>query len=177
LVRAKVRPSLTLLPDGRAIQIGGEHEDYYDPDFCIYNDVFVHEPDRSIDRSIDTDLRLSRICLSANRFSHSHVDWRLHLCNRLARLPWLSRVSCHPGTSLRHPHFADGAAANLRRSAWLDLPTPSIGCRCKTHSNLGRPPREINSGDAEVHNPNSEAFQLDLDQLVWQHIESFNGST
>lgn len=41
--------SLTLLPDGRAVQIGGEHEDYYDPDFCIYNDVFVHHPDGSIE--------------------------------------------------------------------------------------------------------------------------------
>jgi ankyrin repeat protein len=41
--------SLTLLPDGRAIQIGGEHEDSYDPDFCIYNDVFVHHPDGRID--------------------------------------------------------------------------------------------------------------------------------
>ena len=40
--------SLTLLPDGLAVQIGGEHEDYYDPDFCIYNDVFVHERDGSI---------------------------------------------------------------------------------------------------------------------------------
>lgn len=40
--------SLTLLPDGRMVQIGGEHEDYYDPDFCIYNDVFVHERDGSI---------------------------------------------------------------------------------------------------------------------------------
>lgn len=40
--------SLTLLPGGRAIQIGGEHEDFYDADFCIYNDVFVHEPDGSI---------------------------------------------------------------------------------------------------------------------------------
>ncbi|MBL8254202.1 MAG: ankyrin repeat domain-containing protein [Candidatus Competibacter sp.] len=40
--------SLTLLPDGRAIQIGGEHEDSYDPDFCIYNDVFVHEPSGAI---------------------------------------------------------------------------------------------------------------------------------
>lgn len=36
--------SLTLLPDGRAVQIGGEHEDSYDPDFCIYNEVFIHEP-------------------------------------------------------------------------------------------------------------------------------------
>jgi ankyrin repeat protein len=41
--------SLTFLPDGRIVQIGGEHEDYYDPDFCIYNDVFVHHPDGRID--------------------------------------------------------------------------------------------------------------------------------
>jgi ankyrin repeat protein len=41
--------SLTLLPDGRAIQIGGEHEDSYDSDFCIYNDVFVHHADGRID--------------------------------------------------------------------------------------------------------------------------------
>lgn len=37
--------SLTFLPDGRIVQVAGEHEDGYDPDFCIYNDVFVHEPD------------------------------------------------------------------------------------------------------------------------------------
>lgn len=37
--------SFTELPDGRFVQIGGEHEDYYDPDFCIYNDVTVHEQD------------------------------------------------------------------------------------------------------------------------------------
>ncbi|MCA9101717.1 MAG: ankyrin repeat domain-containing protein [Planctomycetales bacterium] len=35
--------SFTELPDGRIVQIAGEHEDYYDPDFCIYNDVIVHE--------------------------------------------------------------------------------------------------------------------------------------
>jgi ankyrin repeat protein len=40
--------SLTFLPDGRIIQIGGEHEDHYDPDFCIYNDVFVHGPEGSL---------------------------------------------------------------------------------------------------------------------------------
>lgn len=40
--------SLTRLPDGRIIQIGGEHEDSYDPDFCIYNDVFVHSPDGTV---------------------------------------------------------------------------------------------------------------------------------
>ena len=35
--------SLTPLGDGRFVQIGGEHEDFYDPDFCIYNDVVVHD--------------------------------------------------------------------------------------------------------------------------------------
>jgi len=40
--------TLTLLPDGQSVQIGGEHEDHYDPDFCIYNDVFVHKPDGSL---------------------------------------------------------------------------------------------------------------------------------
>ncbi|MBC7838348.1 MAG: hypothetical protein H7Y39_06885 [Nitrospiraceae bacterium] len=44
----RVGQSITFLPKGRIIQIGGEHEDHYDPDFCIYNDVFVHEPDGAI---------------------------------------------------------------------------------------------------------------------------------
>jgi hypothetical protein len=34
--------SFTELPDGRFVQIGGEHEDYYDPDFCIYNDIVLN---------------------------------------------------------------------------------------------------------------------------------------
>jgi ankyrin repeat protein len=36
--------SLTSLPDGRIVLVAGEHEDHYDPDFHIYNDVFVFEP-------------------------------------------------------------------------------------------------------------------------------------
>lgn len=36
--------SITELPDGRIIEIAGEHEDSYDPDFCIYNEVVVHHP-------------------------------------------------------------------------------------------------------------------------------------
>jgi hypothetical protein len=38
----------THLPDGRTIYIGGEHEDYYDPNFNIYNDVVVQLPDGSL---------------------------------------------------------------------------------------------------------------------------------
>lgn len=35
----------TALTDGRVIHVAGEHEDSYDPDFCIYNDVAVDYPD------------------------------------------------------------------------------------------------------------------------------------
>lgn len=34
----------TAMPDGRIVCIGGEHEDFYHPDFCIYNDVVVLRP-------------------------------------------------------------------------------------------------------------------------------------
>lgn len=33
--------TVTRLPDGRLVLIAGEHEDHYDPDFFIYNDVCV----------------------------------------------------------------------------------------------------------------------------------------
>lgn len=36
--------SQTRMDDGRIICIAGEHEDWYDPDFCIYNDVVVLRP-------------------------------------------------------------------------------------------------------------------------------------
>ena len=36
------------LPDGRRVWVAGEHEDHYDPDFYIYNDVIAREPDGSV---------------------------------------------------------------------------------------------------------------------------------
>jgi len=40
--------SATLLPDGRRVFIAGEYEDFYDPDFFIYNDVVVLGPNGDI---------------------------------------------------------------------------------------------------------------------------------
>lgn len=37
------------LPDGRILRVAGEHEDDYDPDFCIYNHVIVQTPDDGIE--------------------------------------------------------------------------------------------------------------------------------
>lgn len=41
--------SVTPLPNGRTIHIGGEYEDWYDDDFCIYNDAIVRDPDGGIE--------------------------------------------------------------------------------------------------------------------------------
>lgn len=41
--------SETTLPDGSRVFIGGEHEDWYDPDFHIYNDVTVIRPGGDIE--------------------------------------------------------------------------------------------------------------------------------
>jgi len=40
--------SVSRLADGRVVWVAGEHEDGYDPDFCIYNDVIVFAPDGGI---------------------------------------------------------------------------------------------------------------------------------
>jgi len=37
--------SETQLPDGRTVWVAGEHEDHYDADFYIYNDVVIQHPD------------------------------------------------------------------------------------------------------------------------------------
>lgn len=39
----------TKLLDGRTIYVAGEHEDSYDPDFCVYNDVVVFGPGDTIE--------------------------------------------------------------------------------------------------------------------------------
>ncbi|MEP5759324.1 MAG: hypothetical protein ABJ327_08490 [Litoreibacter sp.] len=47
--------SATPLPDGRLVLIGGEHEDHYDPDFCIYADVTVLDGKGGVDHFIYPD--------------------------------------------------------------------------------------------------------------------------
>jgi hypothetical protein len=39
----------TKLADGREVLIAGEHEDHYDPDFFIYNDVIIRDPQNRIE--------------------------------------------------------------------------------------------------------------------------------
>ncbi|MFN8466025.1 MAG: hypothetical protein U0X20_10760 [Caldilineaceae bacterium] len=45
--------SETALADGSRVFIAGEHEDWYDPDFHIYNDVVVIRADKGSDQEIE----------------------------------------------------------------------------------------------------------------------------
>lgn len=40
--------TVTELCDGRTIYVGGEYEDWYDAEFCIYNDVIVRGPSDAV---------------------------------------------------------------------------------------------------------------------------------
>ena len=46
---ARFGQSATTLDDGRVVYVAGEHEDHYDPDFYIYNDVVIRSPDDRIE--------------------------------------------------------------------------------------------------------------------------------
>lgn len=47
--RGRFGQSKTFMPDGRIIYTGGCFEDFYDPDFCIYNDVIVQNTNGSFE--------------------------------------------------------------------------------------------------------------------------------
>jgi hypothetical protein len=153
--------SLTFLPDGRIVQIAGEHEDFYDPDFCIYNDVFVHAPDGSIAIYAypetlfpPTDFHTATLVdgaiyiigslgyQGARRFGETPV-FRLDLDT--FRLQRLEPRGDAPGWI--HRHRAECIAPRVIR----------------VHGGTVA----IRRGDAEVHEPNGDAFVLDLDRLRW----------
>jgi ankyrin repeat protein len=154
--------SLTLLPGGRAVQIGGEHEDWYDADFCIYNDVFVYERDRSVaiygyPESVfpPTDFHTATLigdsiyvigCLGypESRRPGETPVYRLDL--RTLRMERLDTRGEAPGWIYRH------------RAAAVGLHEIRVWGRTVA----------TGSGGGEAHGPNLGSFVLDLDRLLWR---------
>jgi ankyrin repeat protein len=153
--------SLTLLPDGRAVQIGGEHEDHYDDDFCIYNDVFVHERDGSVaiygyPEAVfpPTDFHTATLIgdfiyvigsagyMGSRRFGETPV-YRLNV--HTLRMDRLDARGEAPGWIYRHRAAAVGPHA-IR--VW--------GGKIATAS-----------GSGESHDDNLASFVLDLDRQRW----------
>ena len=154
--------SITLLPDGRVVQIGGEHEDYYDADFCIYNDVLLHEPTaRSTIYGYPatvfppTDFHTATLVgehiyvigslgyVGKRRFGHTQL---FRLSTRTLEIERLDATGEAPGWISRH-------RADLIAPAEIRV---SRGQIC------------VERDSRETLDPNMATFVLDVDRLVWR---------
>lgn len=158
--------SLTLLPDGRAIQIGGEHEDSYDPDFCIYNDVFVHEP--------GGDLAIYGYPESAFPPTDFHtatlIEGSIYVVGSLG----------YAGTRRYGYTPVYRLDINTLRIERVDVSGDAPGWIFKHRTSaLGRHAIRVWGGTLadlrhgeELHTPNPAAFVLDLERFRWHREET-----
>jgi hypothetical protein len=144
------------------VQIGGEHEDSYDPDFCIYNDVFVYERDGSVavygyPESVfpPTDFHTATIIGNSIYVIGSLGYWGTRrpgetpvyrLDVRTLRMDHLHVSGDAPGWIYKHRAIATGPDG-IR--VW--------GGKVVTRRN-----------DEESHEENSGSFVLDLKRLCWR---------
>ena len=159
--------SITELPDGRIIEIGGEHEDHYDPDFCIYNDVFVHHGGRfdiyGYPETVfpPTDFHSATLvgdviyiigCLgySEARRSGETPVYRLH-CDSLK---------------------IEAVATSGDKPGWISSHKAIYSSDSKTETIciFGGKIIQVN-GDEVEHLQNARTYCLNLSTLVWEYIE------
>ncbi len=154
--------SLTLLPDGRVVQIASEHEDFYDKNFCIYNDVFVHEPGGVIHifgypESIFPPTDFHTATLIGDQI---YIVGALGYCGRRN----------YGYTQVCRLDLATFAIERLETSGdapgWIH-----------EHRAIHVSPREIHirgglivtgDGDDEAHTHNEKSFVLDTERLLWR---------
>jgi hypothetical protein len=148
----------TRLDDGRVVHVGGEHEDFYDSNFCIYNDVVVEHPDGRLEFYLyplsvfpPTDFHSATLVEDAIILigALGYKDMRqpgttqvLTLDVRTFKIGRLDIKGDGPGWISRH-------SAELRPDSVIVV---SGGRIC------------TKQGSVE---PNSHAFQLDMQQRVW----------
>lgn len=153
--------SVSSLEDGRYIEIAGEHEDFYDPDFCIYNDVVVHDGYGGIriygyprDTFPPTDFHTSTVigdyiyiigCLGypSDRIPGYTPVFRLH-CDTLV-MEKIATQGQNPGWIYKHKACALGELA-IRISAG-----------------------EVVAGEGE-ETANDGTYLLDLTTMIWSRL-------
>ncbi len=158
--------SRTRLPDGRVLFIAGEHEDFYDVDFYIYNDVIAFDPDLHItiygyppDTFPPTDFHSATLVgdstiyiIGSLGYSNSRRPgetpvYCLH-CQDM-RMEALSPDSEPPGWLSRH------SATYLREQNVIQVDGGEIFTRLPGHQSL---------------QPNTQRYWLDLNTLRWTRL-------
>jgi Ankyrin repeats (3 copies) len=149
--------SFTELPDGRIIEIGGEHEDSYDPDFCIYNDVVVHDGQGNFQifgypQAVFPPTDFHTATLVGN---YIYIIGRLgyYQCRTYQQTP-VYRLDCRsyqiePVITTNSPGWIYGHRAEYLESGMIVIWGGSIE-------------------DAKESSKNSLKYQLNLKSLVWE---------
>ncbi|MFC4996057.1 hypothetical protein [Rubritalea tangerina] len=153
--------SETKLEDGRTILIAGEHEDYYDPDFFIYNDVIVKDANERFKSSAIPKTSFQPLTFTVP-LSSATVSTSL--------APWLHRQAQEKDTPVYYLDLKDytihqvnsgqalaGSSSMKRSTNSRPTPSPSI---------VGK--RWIDSGDII---DNFSKWQLKLDTKQWTLVE------
>jgi ankyrin repeat protein len=154
--------SITFLPDGRIVQVAGEHEDGYDPDFCIYNDVFVHATGGDV------------TIYSYPESIFPPTDF--HTATLIGDNIYLIGSLGYPGTRQygKTPVYRlDTTSFQIER---METTGNEPGWIYKHRATLSTP-KEVRifggeivslADDQEVHSENSKTFILDVEHRVWR---------
>jgi hypothetical protein len=165
----------TPMPDGRIICIAGEHEDWYDPDFCIYNDVIVLRPEPGAAEvtpdsgSVEIYGYPHHVLPPTDFHSATLVGDRIYIIGRLGyegtRAPDQTPVFALDTSTYRvEPIRTHGRPPGwvYRHHASYDAAVNSITVRGGM-IDTGEPNRKTES-------PSYSAYRLRLDDFTWQLI-------
>jgi ankyrin repeat protein len=153
--------SITAIGDGEFIEIAGEHEDSYDPDFCIYNEVFHHKGNRELtiyqypdDIFPPTDFHTATL---VNEFIYiignlGYPAERGYGTTPVYRLDINSFEILNIETCGECPGWIYNHSANLKGQSIIRIQGGEI---------LEK------AGDDETHQLNELDFELDLNTLKW----------
>ena len=159
--------SLTSIGDNEYIEIAGEHEDSYDPDFCIYNDVFHHRANGEIviyeyprDLFPPTDFHTATL-VENHIYIIGNLGYpgeRLYGTTPVYELD-IESFEIQPGsTSGDMPGWIYNHSATLKNPSTIRIQGGDILEMVE---------------DTEQHRFNSDDFELDLNTLTWtrhQHV-------
>lgn len=167
--------SRTPMPDGRIICVGGEHEDWYDPDFCIYNDVVVLRPAPG-QQTVTLDLGEVEIyAYPESEFAPTDFHSATLVGDRLILI---GRVGYDPPSERCHaPVYAvDATTYHITR---LDTRGQLPGWLYEHHASFdaARYAISVRGGkvfarEAEQGVPNRTAYRLWLDGLRWELLNT-----
>jgi len=135
--------SSTILDD-KTIYIAGEHEDYYDPNFHIYNDVIV----------IDNNDNVTVYTYPKDIFPPTDFHKAIHIDNYIWIIGNLSKTSCYIQVCRLHLD---------------DMKMESIEYKCKTRSSI---PPNISFVKDNLNNKcelleNGASIKVTTDNMTW----------